>query len=136
MDSASFRAPAKANPRTPVVGHLTFLPLGSPFYLPGVQKYVMFLKVHRTPEGEIVAVCDRELLNTTLVHRDVEVQISETFYGNTPAGEEQVRAALSTATNANLFGRRTIEIAIACGAVDRGCVVHVGGVPHAQIFRF
>lgn len=97
----------------------------------------MFLKVHRTPDGgEIVAVCDRELLNTTLRHRDVEVQISETFYGNTQADEERVRAALATATNANLFGHRTISIAIECGAVDRGCVVLIGGVPHAQVFRF
>jgi len=97
---------------------------------------VMFLKVHRTPDaGEIVAVCDRELLNATLVHRDVEVHISEAFYGNTPASEEQVMAALSTAANANLFGRRAVELAIACGAVDRGCVVLVGGVPHAQVFR-
>ncbi|MDD1664487.1 MAG: DUF424 family protein [Methanomicrobiales archaeon] len=97
----------------------------------------MFLKVHRTPDaGEIVAVCDRELLNTTLRHRDVEVHISETFYGNTQASEERVRAALATATNANLFGNRTIEIAIGCGAVDRGCVILIGGVPHAQIFRF
>ena len=96
----------------------------------------MFLKVHRTPDGEILAVCDRELLNTTLVHRDVEVRISEAFYGNTPADEERVRAALSAATNANLFGRRAVEIAIACGAVDRGSVVLVSGVPHAQVFRF
>ena len=97
----------------------------------------MFLKVHRTPDsGEIVAVCDRELLNTTLRHRDVEVHISETFYGTTPADEGRVQAALSTATNANLFGHRTIEIAIKCGAVDRGCVILVGGVPHAQVFRF
>jgi len=95
----------------------------------------MFLKVHRTPDGEIVAVCDRELLNTTLVHKDVEVRISDAFYGNTPADEERVRAALASAANANLFGRRTIEIAIACGAVERGCVVMVGGVPHAQVFR-
>jgi len=97
----------------------------------------MFLKVHRTPDGgEIVAVCDRELLNTTLRHRDVEVHISETFYGTTPADEERVKAALSTAANANLFGHRTVGIAIECGAVDRGCVVLVGGVPHAQVFRF
>jgi len=97
----------------------------------------MFLKVHRTPgEGDIVAACDRELLNTTLLHGNVEVHISETFYGNTPASEEQVRAALSGAASANLFGRRTVEIAIACGAVDRGCVLLVGGVPHAQVFRF
>jgi hypothetical protein len=100
-----------------------------------VQKYVMFLKVHRTPDGEIVAVCDRELLNTTLVHKDVEVRISEGFYGKSLASEEEVRAALSMASNANLFGRRTVEVAIACGAVDRGCVVLVGGVPHAQVFR-
>jgi hypothetical protein len=97
----------------------------------------MFLKVHKTPDaGEIVAVCDRELLNTTLHHRDVEVHISETFYGNTRADEERVRAALATATNANLFGKRTIEIAIGCGAVDRESVLLIGGVPHAQIFRF
>ena len=96
---------------------------------------MMFLKVHRTPDGDIVAVCDRELLNTTLVHRDVEVRISEAFYGTPPADEERVRAALATATNANLFGRRAVEIAIACGAVERGCVVLVGGVPHAQVFR-
>ena len=96
---------------------------------------MMFLKVHRTSDGEIVADCDRELLNTTLVHRDVEIRISEGFYGNTPATEEEVRAALATASNANLFGGRTVEVAIACGAVDRGCVVLVGGVPHAQVFR-
>jgi hypothetical protein len=101
-----------------------------------MQKYVMFLMVHRTPDREIIAVCDRELLNTTLVHKDVEVRISEGFYGNTPASEEEVRAALSMASNANLFGRRTVELAIACGAVERGCVVLVGGVPHAQVFRF
>ncbi len=97
---------------------------------------MMFLKVHRTPDGEVVAACDRELLNTALVHGEVEVHISETFYGNTPATGEQLRAALATATNANLFGTRTVEIAIACGAVERGCVVMVGGVPHAQVFRF
>jgi uncharacterized protein len=100
-----------------------------------MQEYVMFLKVHRTSDGEIVAACDRELLNTTLVHRDVEVCISEGFYGNSPATEEEVRAALARASNANLFGRRTVEVAIACGAVDRGCVILVGGVPHAQVFR-
>ena len=97
---------------------------------------MMFLKVHRTPDGEIVAVCDRELLNTTLVHRDVEVRITEGFYGKNPASEEEVRAALAAASTANLFGRRSVELAIACGAVDRGCVVIVGGVPHAQVFRF
>ena len=97
---------------------------------------MMFLKVHRTPDaGEIVAVCDRELLNTTLRHNDVDIHISESFYGKIPADEERVKAALSTASNANLFGHRTIAVAIECGAVDRGCVVLIAGVPHAQVFR-
>jgi len=97
---------------------------------------VMFLKVHRTPDaGEIVAVCDRELLNTTLRHNDVDIHISESFYGTTPADEEKVKAVLATASNANLFGHRTIAVAIGCGAVDQGCVVLIAGVPHAQVFR-
>jgi hypothetical protein len=95
----------------------------------------MYLKIHRSPDGVVVAVCDRELLNTTICHGDVEICISEKFYGSTPATEEEIRAALKTAENANLMGRRAVQLAVELGLIGPSSCMMLGDVPHAQIFR-
>jgi hypothetical protein len=96
----------------------------------------MFLKVHRAPDsGEVVAVCDRELLNTTIVHGEVTIRISEGFYGNRPAREEEVRLALRNAANINQMGERCVALAVEMGLVERSGCMMLGTVPHAQVFR-
>jgi hypothetical protein len=96
----------------------------------------MFLKIHHSPaKGDVVAVCDRELLNTTLTDGDLEVCISEKFYGTTLATEKEVREALKCAENANLFGERTITVAVDMGLVAHETCMKIGDVPHVQIFQ-
>jgi hypothetical protein len=96
----------------------------------------MFLKIHHSPgKGDVVAVCDRELLNTTLTEGDLEVCISDKFYGTTLATEEEVREALQGAENANLFGKRTIAVAAGMGLVAYETCILIGDVPHALIFQ-
>ena len=95
----------------------------------------MFLKVHQPPgAGDIVAVCDRELLNTTICHGEVSVRISEAFYGNVPASEDDVRAALKKADTINLMGRRAVSIAIEMGLITRSGCIMIGEIPHAQVY--
>jgi hypothetical protein len=95
----------------------------------------MYLKTHRAPDGTCVtAICDRELLNTKVSDGDLEVCISEAFYGNRSVSDEEARNALKSAENVNLMGERSVSIAIDMGLVDRtGCIM-IGKVPHAQIF--
>jgi hypothetical protein len=95
----------------------------------------MFLKVHSSPgSGDIVAVCDRELLNTTISHEGLSVRISEAFYGNSPAGEDEVRAALKKAGNINLMGKRAVSIAVDMGLITRSGCIMIGEIPHAQVY--
>jgi hypothetical protein len=96
----------------------------------------MFLKIHRAPEvGDIVAVCDRELLNITLHHGSTEVRIHESFYGSRPATADEVRDALEKAGNINLMGERSVSIAEDMGLITRADCIMIGEVPHVQIFR-
>lgn len=96
----------------------------------------MFLKIHRSREtGDVVAVCDRELLNTTICHEKISLTISETFYGNTPASEDEVRNAFHQAGNINIIGERSVNIAIGMGLLTRSGCMMIGNVPHAQIYR-
>jgi hypothetical protein len=96
----------------------------------------MYLKIHRTPAGdEVVAVCDRELLNVRIRQGDLEIHISEDFYGGALATPEEVRTALSHTGNANLMGERSIALAIDLGLIGKDGCIHIGSVPHAQIIR-
>lgn len=83
----------------------------------------------------MVAVCDRELLNRTLRHGELEVCVSEKFYGTTPATRDEVKAALLTCTNANLMGEEAVSIAIEIGLLERDACIMIGTIPHAQIYR-
>jgi hypothetical protein len=95
----------------------------------------MFLKVHSSPgAGDIVAVCDRELLNTTISHGNLSVKISEAFYGNCPASEDRVRDALKKGGNINLMGKRSVGIAIDMGLITRSGCIMIGDIPHAQVY--
>ena len=95
----------------------------------------MFLKIHRSPgTGDIVAVCDRELINTTISHEKMTVRITEEFYGTFPATEQEVKDALKRAGNINLMGERSVNVAIAMGLITKDGCIMIGKVPHAQIF--
>ncbi|MDD1705624.1 MAG: DUF424 domain-containing protein [Methanoregulaceae archaeon] len=96
----------------------------------------MYLKIHRTPAGdEVVAVCDRELLDRRIQHGDLEIHISEAFYGNSPATPEEVKAALRCGGNINLIGERAVALAIEMGLIGTNGFIRIGSVPHAQIIR-
>ncbi|WAC04249.1 MAG: DUF424 domain-containing protein [Methanoregula sp.] len=96
----------------------------------------MFLKIHRVPgAGDVVAVCDCELMNTTLCTGDIDVPITEAFYGDCQVSENEIREALQKADNANLMGERAVALAVELGLVSRAGCIMIGEVPHAQIFR-
>jgi hypothetical protein len=96
----------------------------------------MYLKIHRTTNGSsVVAVCDRELLNRKLRHGDIELHITDKFYGTTPADESEVSKAIRDADNINIIGERAISVAVGLGLIERsGCLI-IEGIPHAQVIR-
>ncbi|WOX57166.1 DUF424 domain-containing protein [Methanoculleus receptaculi] len=96
----------------------------------------MYLKVHRIPgAGEVVAACDTDLMEVTLMHGEVEVRISGGFYGTQTATEDEVREALADADNANIIGKEVVALAVSMGLIAEKDCIMIDGVPHAQIFR-
>ena len=83
----------------------------------------------------MVAVCDRELLNTIITHEKFCINVHDSFYGTTPAGEEEVRAALEKAGNINMIGERSVNVAISMGLITRSDCIVIGKIPHVQIYQ-
>jgi hypothetical protein len=94
----------------------------------------MFLRFHRSGENsEVVGICDKELIGTTLVEGDLSVYIDPRFFGDTQVTEQEVLSALKTSNNINMFGERCISIAIENRFVDREFCRIIAGVPHVII---
>lgn len=94
----------------------------------------MLLRIHRSADyKEIVGICDKELLGTTLTEGDLNIIISPFFFGGDEAGEEEILAALQKYGNINMFGEKCIRIAIQNGFIDQESCRMIAGVPHAVI---
>jgi len=96
----------------------------------------MFLKIHHSPGNpDVVAVCDAELLNTTIREGDLAITIHESFYGNQRANAAEVREALTKGDSVNLMGECAVSVAIEAGLATRKDCIMIGTIPHLQIYR-
>lgn len=88
-------------------------------------------------QGEVlVAACDADILGKTFEEGDLQIMVGEGFYGGENMDRKALIEALGLASCVNLIGERVVKLAVELGLVDDGCVIHIGGVPHAQVFRF
>lgn len=95
----------------------------------------MIVAERETPEGLLVAVCDREVLGETFKSGEFTLTVTEEFYGGDDAGEQEVANSLARATVANIVGEKSVDLAVDEGIVDEANVLEVGETVHAQLLR-
>jgi len=96
----------------------------------------MYLKVHATPAGRMVALCDAELLGRVLADgsRRLDLQSHRGFYAGRRVSPQEAASALRGAENANIVGARSLRAAAQAG-LDTSAAISIAGVPHLQVYR-
>jgi hypothetical protein len=94
---------------------------------------LLFLKVYKIGNEVMVAVCDEKYIGKEFADDRARLEVSEKFYGRTPASCDEVAAALQEATIANLVGEESIACAIGAGVIEATHVMYIANVPHAQM---
>jgi hypothetical protein len=95
----------------------------------------MILNERRTEEGVLVSVCDRDALGETFENGEIELTVSEEFYGGDRVDSEAVVESLSRADVANLVGTDAVGLAVEEGFVEEAQVLELDGTRHAQFMR-
>lgn len=93
------------------------------------------IKVYTQGRERLVAACDSDIVGKTFRSDGLVLKVSESFYHGDDVDEDALVNWLRLATVANLSGEKTVGIAVKNGFVDEGCVIRIGGVPHAQMTR-
>ncbi|HDJ96583.1 MAG TPA: DUF424 family protein [Candidatus Aenigmarchaeota archaeon] len=96
---------------------------------------MFYIKTFWTKYNLLVAICDEELLGKTLRFKDVDVKISEKFYGGKVVGEKECIKLMERATIGNLIGEKIIKLALREGFITKKNILYINGIPHAQFVK-
>jgi hypothetical protein len=100
---------------------------------------MIYLKIHVTPEGEIIAMCDEELLGKVYREGKAELDLAtySGFYKGDLVAEKAAEsiAAINDFYTANIVGKRAVGIFLKKGLATKDDVRTVDGVHYVQLFK-
>lgn len=100
---------------------------------------MIYIKLHDTPHGEIVAMCDSELIGKVYSGSKAEIDLKK--YSGFYKGElvEEVKAEPIAEKRdfytANIVGTRSVGLFIKSGVASKSDVKKVSGIPYLHIYK-
>jgi len=104
------------------------------------KKQRFYLRARQTEKEYLVAICDAELLGKTLTDGELELYISERFFGGELVHQEKCLEEMWKATSLNIIGTAIVELAIEHRLINEQSVLWIncpthGKVGHAMLLR-
>lgn len=100
---------------------------------------MIYLKMHSTDNGAILAMCDSDLVGKVLEEGNIVIDLknySEFYVGSLTSKDDAKSSFQKEAIySANIVGKESVEVALAKGIVLKGNVKRIMDVPYANAFR-
>lgn len=92
----------------------------------------MIIKVHPTPNGKLVAMCDSDILGKVFEEGDRQLDLSANFYQGEERAVEEVETLLKGCYMVNAVGKDSVGFLLKKKMIEKDNIQEVGGVPYAQ----
>ncbi|MDE1866034.1 MAG: DUF424 family protein [Candidatus Micrarchaeota archaeon] len=100
---------------------------------------MIYVKLHNTDNGNMLAMCDSSLIGKVISEGDVEINLKDysDFYKGQLVSEEGALGLVKREEimSANIVGKESIAVCLKKGVIERKNVREVGKVPYANAFR-
>jgi hypothetical protein len=100
---------------------------------------MIYLKIHNTDNGNIIAMCDEELINKILKEDKIELDLQKYagFYKGELLDEISVKKLMKDTDffSANIIGKNSIRIMENINLIDSKDIKIVENVPFVQIYK-
>ena len=98
---------------------------------------MIFVKIHSTPAGKILAMCDEELIGKIFREGEavIDLQKYKDFYTGEKKDEEEIKEILDDKiTSINAVGERSVNLLINNSLATKKDVKRINGIAMLQIF--
>jgi len=100
---------------------------------------MIFLKSYQTENGNIIAMCDEELIGRVLSSGKLTIDLVKyaSFYKGDLVSEDEAKRQVGAEEiySANVVGKRSVAVLVELGIVGRESVMMLGDVPFVHVYR-
>lgn len=93
---------------------------------------MMLVKHHSKNGRDIVAVCDKELIDKKFEENGKQLDLTSEFYKGEEKDETEIGDIIRNADIINLVGKRAVDLGLAEEVISKENVITIKGIPHAQ----
>ncbi|MCJ7469209.1 DUF424 family protein [Candidatus Bathyarchaeota archaeon] len=95
----------------------------------------VYMNLKKVGTNVLLSICDCEILGKTLREGKIVFQVKKDFYRGSRVDVEEAVSMIDNSTIVNMIGKNVVKRAIEKGYVHPEAVLHIEGVPHAQIVK-
>jgi hypothetical protein len=104
-----------------------------------MAEVMIYIKIHGSENGDIIAMCDSDLLGREIKEGEIEINLrdySDFYKGELASGEKVVKMLKpERLLSANIVGRESVAVAVKAGVIDSASIKKVSKIPYAYAFR-
>lgn len=93
------------------------------------------VKITDYQKNLMLNICDLDLLGKEIVEKELNMNISKSYYGEKIIEHEEARNLLKNASIINMVGEKTISLSLELGVGSENGVKIIGGVPFLIVFK-
>jgi hypothetical protein len=93
------------------------------------------MNLQKIGRNVLLSMCDKDILGKTLHEGKIVFCVKENFYKGSRVNLDEAVSLIESSTIVNMVGKNVVKKAIERGYVHPEAVLHIEGVPHAQIVR-
>lgn len=93
------------------------------------------VKVSNYQKNSMLNICDVELLGKTISKDELNMNISQSYYGEKLVDKEEAKSLLQNSSIINMVGKNTVSLSIELGIGSESGIKTISDVPFLVVFK-
>ena len=93
------------------------------------------VKVSNYQKNTMLNICDVELLGKQISQDELNMKISESYYGEKLVDKEEAKSLLQNSSIINMVGKEVISLSIELGIGSEGGIKTISDIPFLIVFK-
>ncbi len=93
------------------------------------------VKVSNYQKNTMLNICDAELLGKKISQDELNMHISESYYGEKLIEKEEAKSLMKNSSIINMVGKETVSLSIELGIGSKNGIKTISGIPFLIVFK-
>lgn len=93
------------------------------------------VRVSNYQKNIMLNICDAELLGKKIIQDELNMHISESYYGEKLIEKEEAKSLLKNSSIINMVGKETVSLSLELGIGSKNGIKTISDVPFLIVFK-